>query len=369
MNLRKFTLLFTACLFACPFARSAEQDNWYIAWEASVPSSSGVAYHVDSNSTTGVGQIYVTSTSSDDVKVYDLNGSLDRTITIASNLLDPSDLVLDEEGTIYIVEYYAVTCLENDGTFKWRTGKNASESNRGDWGSGDGEFNYAHGITLGQDGNLYVADRRNYRVQVLDKNGSFIRKFGENGSAPGQLNNPLDIASFPDGRIVVGDYNYLHYFQPDGTFLKRENQGSNYVSVGPDGTMFSVRNLLNSEGNHIRSLSDFNINSRTCFTPEGDLVESYNSKLRLWKRAFRTKGLPERNVIAQPAIREVSQRAGTNIIDIDVEIIDSDDANVTIGVLAAIDGEFDNPTKWIIPQAWVDYSENKIGTPISTNVV
>ena len=196
VNLRKFTLLFTACLFACPFARSAEQDNWYIAWEASVPSSSGVAYHVDS--TTGVGQIYVTSTSSYDVKVYDLNGSLDRTITIASSRYYPYDLVLDEEGTIYIAELYAVTCLENDGTFKWRTGKNASESNRGDSGSGDGEFNQAEGITLGQDGNLYVADRSNHRVQVLDKNGSFIRKFGEKGSAPGQLNNPLDIASLPD---------------------------------------------------------------------------------------------------------------------------------------------------------------------------
>ena len=210
VNLRNFTLLFTACLFACPFARSAEQDNWYIAWEASVPSSSGVAYHVDSS--TGVGQIYVTSTSSYDVKVYDLNGSLDRTITIASSRDNPVDLVLDEEGTIYIAEYAAVTCLENDGTFKWRTGKNASETNSGIGGSGDGEFNYAPGITIGQDGNLYVADRNNNRVQVLDKNGSFIRKFGEKGSAPGQLNNPLDIASLPDGRIVVGDYNYLHYF-------------------------------------------------------------------------------------------------------------------------------------------------------------
>ena len=55
------------------------------------------------------------------------------------------------------------------------------------------------------------------------------------------------------------------------------------------------------------------------------------------------------------------------MIDIDVEIIDADDSNVTLGILAAIDGEFDNPNKWIIPQAWVDYSEEKIGTPISTN--
>ena len=367
VNLRKFTLLFTACLFACPFARSAEQDNWYIAWEASVPSCSGVAYHVDS--TTGVGQIYVTSTSSDDVKVYDLNGSLDRTITIASTRLNPYDLVLDEEGTIYIGEYRAVTCLENDGAFKWRTGRDASESNSGNLGSGDGEFERAFGITIGQDGNLFVADVGNHRVQVLDKNGSFIRKFGEYGSAPGQLNNPHDIACLPDGRIVVGDYNYLHYFQPDGAFLKRENQGSYYVSVGPDGTLFTNERLFDSEGNNITALNDLDDQTRTCFTPEGDLIESYHSKLRLWKRAFRTKGLPERNIIAQPAIREVSQRAGTNIIDIKVEIIDADDDNATLGILAAIDGEFNNPNKWIIPQGWVEYSEDKIGTPISTNVV
>ena len=44
-------------------------------WPTSgVSLSSGVAYYEDNS--TGVGQIYVTSTSSDDIKVYDLNGSL-----------------------------------------------------------------------------------------------------------------------------------------------------------------------------------------------------------------------------------------------------------------------------------------------------
>ena len=67
--------------------------------------------------------------------------------------------------------------------------------------------------------------------------------------------------------------------------------------------------------------------------------------------------------------QEVSQRTGTNIIDIKVEIIDADDSNATLGILAAIDGDFNNPNKWIIPQGWVEYSGDKIGTPISTNVV
>ena len=248
--------------------------------------------------------------------------------------------------------------------------KNASASNRGSNGTGDGEFYSAYGITIGQDGNLYVVDHFNDRVQVLDKNGTFIRKFGENGSAPGQLNYPRDVVSLPDGESLwSGDGSHLHYFQPDGAFLKREDSLGKFVSVGADGTLFSNERLCDSDGNAFMYLYDLDDDTRTCFTPEGDLIESYNNKLRLWKRAFRTKGLPERNIIAQPAIRGVSQRAGTNVIDIDVEIIDADDSNVTLGVLAAIDGEFDNPDKWIIPQAWVDYSEEKIGTPISTNQV
>jgi hypothetical protein len=370
VNLRKFTLLFTACLFACPFARSAEQDNWYIAWEASVPGCEGVAYHVDS--TTGVGQIYViTYKQYGEIEVFDLNGTLARKISnpTPAPIWYPRDLTLDDNGSIYIGEGAAVSCLSNDGAFKWRKGRNASSTMSGSQGEADGEFNNAFGLTIGQDGNLYVADYQNHRVQVLDKNGSFIRKFGENGSAPGLLSLPHDIACLPDGRIVVGDNSYLHYFQPDGTFLKREDSLEKFVSVSPDGTLFSNERLCDSEGNRIASLYDLDDDTRTCFTPEGDLIESYGGKLRLWKRAFRTKGLPERNVIAQPAIREVSQRAGTNIIDIDVEIIDSDDANATLGILAAIDGEFNNPNKWIIPQGWVDYSEDKIGTPISTNAV
>ena len=45
-------------------------------------------------------------------------------------------------------------------------------------------------LPIGPDGNLYVADKDNHRVQVLDKNGTFIKKFGENGTAPGQFSSP-----------------------------------------------------------------------------------------------------------------------------------------------------------------------------------
>ena len=364
-KIRSFAFCLTACLLGCLTGHAYEQDNWYLAWEKSISNSYGVAYYEDNS--TGIGQIYQLNGSTDGrkISVYDLNGSLNRHITILSNRYDTQDLCLDAAGNIYIAERYAVTCLENDGTFKWRKGKSASVSYRGSSGSGNGEFYYAYGITQGPDGNLYVADRNNHRVQVLDKNGTFIKKFGENGSAPGQLSSPNDLILLPDGRLIVGDHSYLNYFDSNGTFINRTNSSSakQYVSLAPDGSIWSNQRLRDSGGNQIVQQSTISNGSRTAFTPEGDLIESASNKLRLWKRAYRTKGLINRNVIPQPAIRGVTQRAGTNVLDLDFEIVDPDDSNATIGIIAYAGSDK------LVPQTWVDGTGSKIGTPIATNQV
>ncbi|MDE0577572.1 MAG: NHL repeat-containing protein, partial [Opitutales bacterium] len=309
---------------------AGEQDNWYIANEWSVPSNKGVFYHVDQS--TNKQQVYVCngSSTSGKISVYDLNGSLDRHIAIANSRYDIRDLTLDANGTIYIAEYASVTCLENNGTFKWRMGKNASISSYGSPNSGNGEFNYALGIAISPTtGELFIADLNNHRVQVLDRNGTFKRKFGSNGSAPGQFNSPKDLAFLSDGTLVVGDNSYLHYYHQDGTFLKRVNANNarSYVSVAPDDTLFSYSKFRGVDGTQIAHLAYISYNARTAFTPEFDLIESYGSKIKIWKRSYRTKGLPTRNVIPQPAIRSIAQRTGTNVIDLDFEIVDPDDGN------------------------------------------
>ena len=120
-------------------------------------------------------------------------------------------------------------------------------------------------------------------------------------------------------------------------------------SVSKDGTLFSYQRLRDQDGNQIAYLNNINDNSRTCFTPEADLIVSYNNKIQIWKRAYRTKMVYPHNVIPQPAIRSISQRSGTNIIDLDFEIVDPDDANATVGILAA--------KKWTVHQPCVmDYT-------------
>ena len=55
----------------------------------------------------------------------------------------------------------------------------------------------------------------------------------------------LDIVSLQNGTVVVGDNSYLHFFEQDGTFIKRVNTSiaRKYVSVSKDGSLFSYQRL------------------------------------------------------------------------------------------------------------------------------
>ncbi|MBI5773100.1 MAG: hypothetical protein HZA89_05065 [Verrucomicrobia bacterium] len=54
-------------------------------------------------------------------------------------------------------------------------------------GKGDGEFDKLGGLALGPDGVLYVADQGNHRVQRFTLDGKFLSSFGGHGKEPGQF--------------------------------------------------------------------------------------------------------------------------------------------------------------------------------------
>jgi DNA-binding beta-propeller fold protein YncE len=69
---------------------------------------------------------------------------------------------------------------------------------------------------------LFIVDRWNNRIQVTDLDGKFKRLFGKRGSAPGELLDPKQLAFDPDGNLWVADSgnHRLQVFTRDGTFLK-----------------------------------------------------------------------------------------------------------------------------------------------------
>jgi DNA-binding beta-propeller fold protein YncE len=81
-----------------------------------------------------------------------------------------------------------------------------------------GTFLFPTNVAVDRQGNIYVADTGNYRVQVLDPAGKFLRAFGAQGDAPGEFIRPKGIAVDSQGHIYVADaeFNNFQIFTPEG---------------------------------------------------------------------------------------------------------------------------------------------------------
>ncbi len=88
----------------------------------------------------------------------------------------------------------------------------------GGLGGGPGQFVMPRTMARTPDGNVCVVDLLNNRVQVLDRDGNFIRQIGQHGDSVGAFGRPKAVAVGPDGVIFVTDAfsQRVHAFAPDG---------------------------------------------------------------------------------------------------------------------------------------------------------
>ncbi|HAC18736.1 MAG TPA: hypothetical protein DCF78_09190, partial [Dehalococcoidia bacterium] len=62
------------------------------------------------------------------------------------------------------------------------------------FGDGDGQLNMPWGNAVDEDGNVYVCDWRNDRIQKFSADGAFLMKFGSSGAENGQFDRPSSVA-------------------------------------------------------------------------------------------------------------------------------------------------------------------------------
>jgi DNA-binding beta-propeller fold protein YncE len=107
-----------------------------------------------------------------------------------------TDVAFDKSGNTFISDGYInsrVAKVDKDGNWlkSW-----------GDRGKGPGQFNTPHSIATDADGNVYVADRGNHRIQVFDGDGKFLRQFTIDVPVPSDA-KPA-IGKIPDEAVVAG---------------------------------------------------------------------------------------------------------------------------------------------------------------------
>ena len=120
---------------------------------------------------------------------------------------------MDKDDNIYVSD------MSNSSLFKFsKEGKLMKVV--GQEGTQPGEFKDLSMIKI-INGKLYVCDRGNHRVQILNTESEYVNSFGCHGDGIGQFKKPSDIAQDEAGNLYVtdGDNNCVHIFDCEGQFL------------------------------------------------------------------------------------------------------------------------------------------------------
>jgi DNA-binding beta-propeller fold protein YncE len=103
---------------------------------------------------------------------------------------------------------------------------------KGMWGSegtGDGQFKTPWGIAVDSNGNVYVADKGNHRIQKFNSRGTFLDKWGEEGNGEGQFIFPLNIAIDSKNNIYVTEQLPGVSFTPLRTRIQKFTETGNFI--------------------------------------------------------------------------------------------------------------------------------------------
>jgi DNA-binding beta-propeller fold protein YncE len=87
----------------------------------------------------------------------------------------------------------------------------------------DGRFRQVTDVAFDPAGNAFISDGYiNSRVAKVDKNGNWIKSWGDRGTKPGEFNTPHSITADAKGNIYVADRGNrrIQVFDGDGTFQR-----------------------------------------------------------------------------------------------------------------------------------------------------
>ncbi|HZX32196.1 MAG TPA: 6-bladed beta-propeller [Rhodocyclaceae bacterium] len=169
----------------------------------------------------GAGNVYVADATAKAIMVYDRDGKFLRKIGGPKSFDRLSSVTVDSAGQRVLVvdiggvssEHHRVRVFDAiNGNHLFDIGKR---------GNGPGEFNLPRDAAIGKNGNIYVVDGGNFRVQVFDRNGKYLQSFGSIGKQLGNFARPKEVATDLDGNVYVVDsaFGNFQIFNAEGELL------------------------------------------------------------------------------------------------------------------------------------------------------
>ena len=168
------------------------------------------------------GKVYVSDSMAKRVFVYDLKGNFLTAFGKEGELSNPTGIAIDgKRGRLYVVDtkkHNVLVYALADGNLLKTIGERGAEP---------GKLNVPTNIALDKEGDLYVVDTGNFRVQVFDPDGKHIKNIGQAGDKPGSFSRPKGIALDSEDNIYVVDAAIENFqiFNKEGQLLLFVGEG------------------------------------------------------------------------------------------------------------------------------------------------
>jgi Concanavalin A-like lectin/glucanases superfamily/NHL repeat len=156
----------------------------------------------------------------------------------------------------------------------------------GSEGSGDGQFNEPFGVAANSNGEIFVLDRGNDRVEKFSEAGEYLGQFGAEGSGDGQLLRADALAIDAKGDVWVADTanKRIEEFDGDGEFIRTAGEelvgypegiavdrtGHVWVSDSSEGHLV----VFSEEGEHLKDVGSYGSEPGQFNEPAGLAVDT-----------------------------------------------------------------------------------------------
>lgn len=167
------------------------------------------------------GNLYVADTTAKAIFIYDRDGKFLRRIGDPKWFERLVNVTVDPKGDrLYLVDIGGVASQQHRVRVV-DTKTAAPLFDFGKRGKEPGEFNFPRDIAVTKNGLIYVVDSGNFRVQVFERDGKYLRSFGSLGRQFGQFARPKEIAADAAGNVYVTDtaFGNFQIFNGEGELL------------------------------------------------------------------------------------------------------------------------------------------------------
>jgi DNA-binding beta-propeller fold protein YncE len=165
-------------------------------------------------------RLFVSDTKQHHILVFTKDHKIEASIS-EGGLVDPGGMAIDNENRFLYVADAALDQVFVYDADKLNLIRKIGTAGKKHTLTEPGQFSVPTNVAVDADGNLYVTDMYNNRVEVFDADGNFIRQWGKAGDRPGTFSRPKGIAIDADGHVWVADAveDILQCYTADGRFL------------------------------------------------------------------------------------------------------------------------------------------------------